>query len=237
MNDEKNAKGAADKKQSKMYRVVFRVVKLFFVKLKINAEEKIMGPAVFVCNHLGAFGPIAMMLHFPHNIRPWVNYRTTTKGEAAKEIARNLFREDSRAPEWFKKIAGKVLEKPALWVMKALNAIPVYDDAVNVTDTLNESVKALKAGTNIVVFADRGGEHIDESVKEGIHIGCLYLAPLYGKKTQENLLFYPVHISRRRREIIVGRPVFYNRKNNFKDEIRRMGDLLSDSIQKIGNME
>lgn len=218
-----------------MYKVVFKVVKLFFAKLKVKTEIAIKGPAVFVCNHLGAFGPLAMMLHFPEKIRPWVNHRTTEKGEAAKEIAENLFRKDSRVPVWFRKIVGKVLEIPALWVMKVLKAIPVFYDPVRVTETFNESVKTLKSGINIAVFADKGGDHIDESVKDGINIGCLYLAPLYGKKNEPPLLFYPVHISKKRREIIVGRPIAYDGNNRVKNEIQRMGDLLSKSVQQIGS--
>ena len=97
---------------------------------------------------------------------------------------------------------GKILEKPALWVMKALKAIPVFFNPVRVRETINESVCALKSGMNIAVFADRGGDYIDESVEEGIKTGCLYIAPLYGRHTEKPLLFYPVHISRKRREIL-----------------------------------
>lgn len=217
-----------------IYRIVFSVVKLFFAKLKVVASEKIKSPAVFVCNHLGPFGPLAMMLYFPTLIRPWVSYRTTEKGLAAKEIAENLFKKDSGVPEWIRKTFGKILEYPALWVMKALNAIPVFFDAVQLFRTYNESMKALKSGVSIVVFADKGGEHIDESVGEGIQKGCLYLGYLYGRSCEKPLLFYPVHISRKRHEIMVGEPVSYIKTDNTKADIKRMEDYLSRAIQDMG---
>jgi hypothetical protein len=217
-----------------LYKVVFTVVKLFFAKLKVVAKQKIKEPAVFVCNHLGPFGPLAMMLYFPALIRPWVSHRTTEKGFAAKEIAQNLFKKDSKAPEWLKKAMGKVLEGPALWVMKALNAIPVFFDAVRLCQTYNESMKALRSGVSIAVFADRSGEHVDESVKEGIQAGCLYLGRLYGRSAEKPLLFYPVHISRRRHEIIIGEPIIYHKSENTKKEIQRMGDYLSKAIKEMG---
>ncbi|MGI5850088.1 MAG: lysophospholipid acyltransferase family protein [Christensenellales bacterium] len=220
-----------------LYKIVFAVVKLFFAKLKVTAEHSIKEPAVFVCNHLGAFGPIAMMLYFPALVRPWVNHRSTKKGLAAKEIAKNLFRKDSKVPKWVRKSAGKVLEKPALWVMKALKAIPVYSDAINVCDTLGESVRALKSGLSIAVFADKGSDHIDESVCEGIQKGCIYVAHLYGRKSGSPLLFYPVHISRKRREIQVGAPVVYQKSGEAKKEIRRVGDLLTKAMQELAVKE
>lgn len=218
-----------------LYKVVFSVVKLFFAKLKVVAKQKIKEPAVFVCNHLGPFGPLAMMLYFPTLIRPWVSHRTTEKGLAAQEIAQNLFKKDSKIPAWLKKALGRVLEIPALWVMKALNAIPVFFDAVRLYQTYNESMKALKSGVSIAVFADKGGEHIDESVKLGIEPGCLYLGRLYGKNNEKPLMFYPVHISRKRHEIIIGEPITYIKSDNTKSEIQRMGDYLSKAIQEMAS--
>ncbi|MEL7571336.1 MAG: hypothetical protein AAGU14_12345, partial [Eubacteriaceae bacterium] len=151
-----------------LYGFVFAIVKFFFPKLKVTAKQEFAGPAVFVCNHLGAFGPIAMVLHFPARIRPWVNYRMFKKGLAAQEIAENLFNNESKVPKWVKKAAGRILEIPALWVMKALGAIPVYYDPVNVRITLNKSVQALKAGMNIAVFADKDGEPLAERVSKGL---------------------------------------------------------------------
>lgn len=220
-----------------LHKVVFSVVKLFFAKIKVVAEQKIKGPAVLVCNHLGSFGPLAMMLYFPAIIRPWVNHRTTQKGLAAQEIAENLFRKNTKVPKWIRDFFGRALEKPALWVMKALNAIPVFFDAVRVCQTYNESLRALRSGVNIAVFADRGGEHLDESVSGGIQTGCLYLGRLYGKRTQNPLLFYPVHISRKRHEIMIGAPISFRKSDNVKKEIQRMDDYLSRALQRMGAKE
>ena len=220
-----------------LYKIVFSVVRLFFAKLKVIADQKIKGPAVFVCNHLGPFGPIAMMLYFPAFIRPWVSYRTMQKGLAAKEIAENLFSKNAKVPGWVRKALGKALEMPAVWVMKALGAIPVFFDAVRLCQTFNESLKALKSGANIAVFADRGGEHTDESVSAGIEPGCLYLGRLYGRSANTPLLFYPVHISRKRREILIGAPIEYRKSENANKEIERMSEYLSKALRQMGAKE
>jgi hypothetical protein len=216
-----------------LFRIVFAVVKFFFPKLKITTKQEIKGPAVFVCNHLGAFGPIAMVLYFPAGIRPWVNYRMFKRGLAAQEISENLFNSKAKVPVWIKKVIGRILEIPALWVMRLLGAIPVYFDPINVRLTLNKSVQALKAGVNIAVFADKDGEHLDESVKEGIYNGCVYIAPIYGRKAEEPLLFYPVHISRKRQEILVGEPVTFDKSRITKNEIQRVSSYLSKAIQDL----
>lgn len=217
-----------------LYKLVFAVVKIFFGKLKVTAGSELKQPAVYVCNHLGPFGPLAMMLYFPVTLRPWVNYRTTRKGLAAKEISENLFKKDSKAPHWLKKLAGAVLQAPALWAMKALKAIPVYDDAAGISDTLCESVRTLKEGISIAVFADKEGDHTDESVKEGIKSGCVYLGHFYGRGAKDPLLFYPVHISRKRREITVGEPVAYYNANGTKTEAGRVTGCLTHAIQQMG---
>lgn len=220
-----------------LYKTVFALVRLFFGKLKVTIKHEVRQPAVFVCNHLGAFGPLAMQLCFPVKFRPWVSYRTTIKGLAAREISENLFRKDSKVPQWFKKLAGAFLQWPALWVMKALAAIPVYNDAAGISDTLSESVKTLREGISIAVFADKEGDHIDESVKEGIRGGCVYLGHFYGRGAKEPLLFYPVHISRKRREITVGEPVRYCKGNRTKTEVERVTGRLSHSIQQMGSIK
>lgn len=220
-----------------LYKIVFALVKFFFGKLKVTVRYELRQPAVFVCNHLGPFGPLAMMLYFPVPVRPWVSYRTTKRGLAAKEISDNMFKKDSKVPQWLRNLAGAVLQIPALWVMKALRAIPVYNDAVSVSDTLCESVKTLKEGVSIAVFADKEGDHIDESVREGIRGGCVYLGHFYGRGAKEPLLFYPVHISRIRREITVGEPVTYYKANGTRTEVERVTGFLSDAIQQMGSVE
>jgi hypothetical protein len=67
--------------------------------------------------------------------------------------------------------------------------------------------------------------------------GCVYLGHFYGRGAKEPLLFYPVHISRKRREITAGEPVAYCRANGTKAEVNRVTNSLSVSILKMGSKE
>ncbi len=216
-------------------KIVFFIVKFLFPRLKVFIDYPIDEPAVFVCNHLGSFGPLAMTLYFKYPMRPWSNYRSMTKGLAAKEISENLFDREAKVPPFIKKMMGKILEIPALWVMGVMKSIPVYDTANMVGETLNESIRALKSGNHIVVFANEDQQdHISEGLKYGIKTGCIYLAHIYERNTKKKLKFYPVHISRRKKEIRIGKPVIYERANGTRTEVKRVSGYLAEKMRELG---
>ena len=149
----------------RLYRCLRAVVRAVTPRMTTTWEEPFSGnPSVFVCNHVGAFGPIDMVVKFPlrDEVRVWCN-----EGIMNRKTCPAYVRQDY----WWKPgcrleplynatlpyIAAAVLPP----ILQSAPTIPVYHDA-RVMTTMRQSMKALKEGKHLVIFPEQPsgfGEH------------------------------------------------------------------------------
>lgn len=174
-------------------------------------EEPFSGePCVFVCNHVGAMGPIHMVIDFPmaEQLHAWCN-----EGIMNRKTCPAYVRQDY----WWKPgckmeplynatlpyMAAAILPP----VLKSAPTIPVYHDA-RVMTTMRSSLKWLKAGEHIVIFPEQPSGYGTHHT--WINTGWLNLCVLYYRATGKVLPLYPVHIDCKNKHFTVSRPVLYN---------------------------
>ena len=140
----------------RLYRCLRAVVRAVTPRMTTTWEEPFSGnPSIFVCNHVGAFGPIDMVVKFPlrDEVRVWCN-----EGIMNRKTCPAYVRQDY----WWKPgcrleplynatlpyIAAAVLPP----ILQSAPTIPVYHDA-RVMTTMRQSMKALKEGKHLVIFS------------------------------------------------------------------------------------
>jgi len=106
---ERNKTDDISHKQSWFYRFLRNVVIAFTKPMKTVWEVPFDGkPAVFVCNHDRAFGPMAMCAHFElsENMRPWINAQVLSPRKSPEYIRHDYWWDLSK---WYSPILGHTL--------------------------------------------------------------------------------------------------------------------------------
>ena len=228
-------------------------VKVILFVLRPLYHHKIVGkenvrldedtPCVFVCNHGEIYGPVVATLYVPFSFRPWVAYEITDVNAIAERTMNGTFQNVKgfwRGPlNW---IMIKIGAPFLAWVMKSVDCIPVYhDNPRKLMQTFRETVSAMQAGDNILLFpenADTSSDH--RYVREGVSeffTGFTMIGQLYNNKTGKCPLFVPVYANKRKRTITFGVPTRYNPDIPANDEKERLCDYLRGEMLKIAGMD
>ena len=202
-----------------LYRFLRGVVRIFFPKMKTVWETPFSGrPAVFVCNHDRAYGPIAMcgLFEMYDQIRPWINAQVLSVKEMPKYVRSDFWWPQNK---WYTKILDHTvayLVAPILpGVLRGSRCIPVYHDA-SVMATLKESMKYLSDGRPLLLFPEHpcGFQQYEEKLFDGfVSVGRL----MYSRK-KEIVDFYPTFVDWDNREIYVGSPISYDPEIDYKEQ-------------------
>lgn len=204
------------------------VLKKILREYIITGEGNVVGkePCVFVCNHAGIHGPIAMEIYFPYEFRPWVVSDMVYRKSCRIHLERELFGSMPLIFKPFCKLLTVIIEPIVLWIMHEVKAVPVYKGSRKIFETIAITIDALAKGDNIAIFLD----FLDDT--EGNNwssnnLGFLRLARDYYYKFGKTIYFYPVRIDRKKRKININTPVIYFPQNSLKEEKQRLMNILA----------
>ncbi|MDP2891701.1 MAG: hypothetical protein Q8O09_01005 [Bacillota bacterium] len=220
---------AERKKRHPIFRLFWTLFWLGFPKHKVFGLSTVPKdrPAVFVANHAGAYGPVAMITSFHRRFRPWVISNMCSLRTAPAHLAKDLFPAKTRVGKAFSFLISAIVAPLAVLVMYAVEAIPVYKDARVIT-TFNKSLRTLLGGTNVLIFPEN-----DEPFSEytnNFSGGFLYIARRYYEETGRRLEYYPVFASSKYHAIKVGTPLTYDPSDDFAQQKVRAANYLRDSV-------
>ena len=126
--------------------------------------------------------------------------------------------------------------------MKSLDSIPVYhDNPRGLMQTFRETVTAMQAGDNILIFPENADTSADHKyAREGVgefFTGFTMIGQLYYNKTGKCPLFVPLYADKHKRTITFGTPTRYNPDVPANEEKERLCDYLRGEMLKIAGME
>ena len=214
---------------------------------KIKGKEKVKldedTPCVFVCNHGEIYGPVVATLYIPFSFRPWSAYEITDVDTIADRSMNGAF---EHVKGFRRKMLDGFMRKIGApfvaWVMKSLDCIPVYhDNPRKLMQTFRETVTAMQAGDNILIFPENAGTSADHKyAREGVNeffTGFTMVGQLYYNKTGKSPLFVPVYADKHRRTITFGTPTRYNPDVPSNEEKERLCGYLRGEMLKIAGMQ
>ena len=180
-------------------------------------------PSVFICNHVGAMGPIAICARFPlaDQLRPWMNAQVLSARETIPYVRQDYWWEPTSrlAPLWnatLPYLAAAILPP----VLRTAPAVPVYHD-IRVMRTLRQSLQLLREGEHLVIFPEQPAGH--GTHEQALNRGFLQIAPAFTRATGQGLAFLPVHIDCQAHVFSVRAPVRF-------DPARRLEDQADDML-------
>lgn len=195
------------------------------------------GPAVFVCNHDRAWGPIAMCAHFDRReqIRPWINSEVMSFKTMVPYIRKDFWYPPNK---WYTKLLDYTV--PYLCslivppVMRGSGGIPVYHDTGSI-GTLRSGIAAMRDGYCLILFPERPSGYGEYN--NGLYTGFFSLGKLLYKKTGQCLNFYPTFIDWQGKEIRVGNPLRYDPMADAKDQSTRFADAVDTFFSCAGRTD
>lgn len=206
---------------SPLYRSMRKMVCWFTPKIETVWEQPFAGrPAVFVCNHDRAYGPIAMCAHFDmaDDIRPWINAPVLSAREMPKYVREDYWWD---CDKWYSPILGHTLVYAyALFIppiLRGSDCIPVYHDT-SVAATLKKSVKYLKDGKHLLLFPERPKGYCKYEAE--INDGFVSIGRLTYARSKQIVDFYPGYIDWKNHKIFIGTPVSYNPEAPYDEQTK-----------------
>ncbi len=188
-------------------------------------------PCVFVCNHVGAMGPIHMVSTFPFSdeVGAWCNEGIMNRKTCPAYVRQDYWWEPGCKLEplynaTLPYIAAAILPP----VLKSAPTIPVYHDA-RVMTTMRQSMRTLKEGKYLVIFPEQPsgyGEHHD-----WINTGWLNVCTMFHRATGKALRLYPVHIDTEKHEFRIAAPIQYDPARSIEDQQDEMVRVLAAGLR------
>lgn len=213
------------------YRFWRQVIRIFTRPMKTEWEVPFEGgPCVFVANHLGATGPIAMCARFPltASCHPWITAQVMDKKEIKDFV---------RLDQWWNHnsflhpILNAVVPPLAALlippIMQGANGIPVYRDT-RVMTTFRKSIAVLKSGENLLIFPENVSGHGEYDAE--LNTGWLMIADLWYKASGNALNIYPVLIDKKAHTIRVSAPVVWDTERTLNEQTDEVIKLISAGI-------
>jgi 1-acyl-sn-glycerol-3-phosphate acyltransferase len=189
-------------------------------------------PLIVVSNHIGSYGPLSIISSLPLKVYPWVAHEVTELGNVARRLQKEFTELELKlrppASVWLARLIGRV----CVFIMRDLQAIPVYASSRRIRDTLERSLELLLKGRNILVFPEDKERPINEVLGD-FSTGFLAMARLYYRKTRKAIRFLPVAVNQKVKGIRIGKPIRFDAGLPYLQEKRRLKRKLEDSIYTL----
>ena len=195
---------------------------------------------VFVCNHGEVYGPIVTNLYVPFSFRPWVINEMMDVNAIAKRCADGSF--SMWMPKSWTMPVARAVAPFLAWIMRSVDAIPVYfREPVKLRQTFRESIAAMEAGDNLLLFPENSDDTPDHHYKlSGVShffTGFTMLGPMYYQKTGKRALFVPIYADKKKRLLTFGVPTEYDPDNDPTAERDRLCEYLRGQMLAIAGEE
>ena len=202
------------------------------------SREAFTEPAVYICRHSNAKGPIASIINMPMEIHPWSLHVFHETESCRKHYAEYTF----RVRFGWSKFKSELVARLGAWAFTALlhsvGSIPVYRNSAKIYNTFKQSMEALKNGESVLVFPDVDYTKTDGDTGD-LYNGFVILERMYFKETGKHLPFVTLHISDAKKEIFLGEPVMFEEGVPFKQQqqtvVQKLHDVMNELIEKHGN--
>jgi 1-acyl-sn-glycerol-3-phosphate acyltransferase len=190
------------------------------------------GPAVYVSNHLGSYGPVAVLTAFPERLYPWVDYQVADRKLCPGYLCKDFIEPELHLRGPLARVLGWLISRACVPLMKHLGAVPVKERSMGLVATWKRSLEHLKLNRSLIVFPENE-ESTADMILNDFDDGFVGIASIYFDQTGKVLPFVPVAVNKLRRAIRIGTPVLYDPRNGFMLERTRITSALRSRINEM----
>ena len=215
-----------------LYKLVKETVRLIYRKYEVLGRENLPeGPFVIAGNHAQIHGPIVAQLFMPEKSRTWCIGEMLHPKEVPAYAYKDFWSEKPKWIRWYFKLCSYLIAPLAAFVFSNADVIGVYHDK-RILGTFKESLKALEAGENLVIFPECPTER--NNIVYEFQDGYADLGRMYGKKTGRKLPFVPMYIAPDLKQIWYGKPEAFDFTAPAAEERKRVNEVMMERVTEIG---
>ena len=228
-------------RQPYLTRFIILILKPSYRHKLVHADhivEEEGNPLVFLSNHGEFYGPIVCRLFIPVPVRPWtISTMMTDQQEITKYVYENTFSR-LKAPGFVQRLLARFIGWLSMTVMHQIEAIPVYrDQPMKLRDTVRQSVDALEAGDNLLIFPEvTDQKYVQKGIGE-LSPGFVMLATAYWRRTGKKLRIMPVYANKEERTITFGEVLEFRPEVPFPEEQARICREAREQILRMAGCE
>ena len=216
----------------KLFRALAAVVRTVSPKMETVWEEPFAGePSVFVCNHVGALGPIDMVVKFPlrEDCLAWCNEGIMNRKTCPAYVRQDYWWEPGCRLEPLYNATLPYLAAAILPpILRSAPGVPVYHDQ-RVMTTMRQSLRLLKEGKCLIIYPEQPSGY--QSHHDWINTGFLQIAVMYYRATGKALRFYPVHIDYHHHVFQVARPIAFDTARTLEEQQEEIVHVLAAGLR------
>ncbi len=192
------------------------------------------GPAIFVSNHLGALGPIAVGAVIPLRLHAWTHADMLDQRLAADYLRRDFVEGQLGLTRPFSEWLARGIAKIHVPLLRAVGCVPVHHTPDGLRETFRLSVDLLARGECLLVFPEDPDLPADPRTKmTPFQKGFAHLGELYYQQTKQIISFYPLAVHAESFTVRIGRPIRYNPLVHPAAERTRVKNLLEQTIHEM----
>lgn len=216
-----------------LYRIL-QAVFGFFWRCRLLGRKNIpgRGPAVYVSNHLGSYGPVAVLTAFPIRLYPWVDHHLTDWRLCPGYLCKDFIEPELHLGPALSRSLSWLISGVCILLMKFLKAIPVCQKSMKLVTTWKHSLEVLKRNRSLIVFPENDLAGSNMVINE-LDDGFVGIASIYYDLTGRVLTFVPVAVNKVAKAIKIGPPVPYDPKNSLPSERTRITSALHSRIAEM----
>ena len=217
------------------YHLIAWLFDVFLWGGELAGEENLpdRGPAVFVSNHMGALGPIAVAASIPLRLYPWVIGDMIDEQKAAAYLNMDFVEKQLHLRPPISMAVSKALSRVSVPLLRSAGCIGVRQGEA-LLDTYRQSVDLLFEGKCLVIFPEDPEGPIDPLYQmTPFKKGFARLGELFHERTGQSLRFYPLAVHAELSRVKVGKPVLFNPLNPVINERSRIKSVLEISIREM----
>lgn len=196
------------KRKQRVWRFFRKIFKLFFKVKEVEfLGEKFPDKCIIVSNHANKGGPMVYELNLPVFHASWGAYQMLGNYKSRFNYLRNVLYIQKNGFNKFKATMKAGFEAIfSIYVYKGMKILPSFPDA-RLRKTLKYSMDMLDAGNAVSVYPeDSNSGYFDEMTH--FFPGFVMLSQQYYKKTGEDLPIFPVYYGKKKKKIVVGKPLY-----------------------------
>lgn len=196
------------KRKQKVWRVAKPILKIFFgVKTVEFLGEKFPDKCIIVSNHNNKKGPMVFEINLPVFHASWGAYQMLGNYSSRFHYLRDILYIKKNGIGKFKATIKAGFEAIfSIYFYRGMKILPSYPDT-RFKRTLQYSIDMLDAGNAVSIYPeDSNSGYFDEMTH--FFSGFVMLSQMYYKKTGEDLPVFPVYYGRKKKKIVVGKPLY-----------------------------
>ena len=197
--------------------------------------EKITNGGVILSNHEGTDAPMSLEIYLDKPIRMWGAWEMNSGVvKMYKYQSRVYYHEKKHWNLHLARLFCLIASPLTNLFYKGLNLISTYRDA-RFRKTIRESIDALKAGENIVIFPEDSAKGYLEEL-EGFYAGFVVLAEVC-KKQGMDLPIYVSYFRKKDLTYIFDKPVLYSELSANGETKEQISRRLVNRCNELGKMQ